>query len=465
MNSKKTMQILYVVLLLIVATAYLFIFKSFDGAVVLGINMSGVAVRLVLLAGTAVVLFLSAVISSLKKLAIEEKFIIFYALLGIVFILFMPYPKTNHEVSHFLRTYEITEGHLFSENGERVMPDNLDAEYPSDLKIDKTNTVNYSFKRTSFYSPVAYLPQIIGVSVGKFFTHKVVSVARSGQIAAFVISLMLLYLSMKMLPFKKYALLMTACMPMFLQLVTSLSAVNFANVMCIVLISHSLYLAYTKDSVAVGDIIVMYITSLALALCNSVYLPFLLMYALVPKKKFKSGKAFFINIFVVYALCVAMVVFWCNKNDITYIGYIKGAVMDFGREIKDLYFSTVGLHFGDGYDFLSPFLVIVYSAVALTVSLSDVRYKPFAKSGIALFLIALVFLLLALTFAGFLNSVSEGAGEDIKYGYCIPILFSLLVIFNIKAVKVDLNVVNHFVLPFTVFMEMLAIYSAVSQIA
>jgi predicted small secreted protein len=140
-------------------------------------------------------------------------------------------------------------------------------------------------------------------------------------------------------------------------------------------------------------------------------------------------------------------------------------VADFGREIKDLYFSTVGSHFGDGYDFLSPFLVIVYSAVALTVSLSDVRYKPFAKSGIALFLIALVFLLLTLTFAGFVNSVSEGAGEDIKYGYGIPILFSLLAILNIKAVKVDMNVVNHFVLPFTAFMEMLAIYSAVSQIA
>jgi hypothetical protein len=191
----------------------------------------------------------------------------------------------------------------------------------------------------------------------------------------------------------------------------------------------------------------------------------------VPKKKFKSKKAFFINIFLIYALCVAATVFWYSKSGMNYFEYIRVAMLDLGREMKDLYFSTVGLYFGKGYDFLSPFIIIVYSAVMLVVALSDVRYKPFAKNGIVLFLVALVSVMLILAMTDFINTIGSAseeaytAGMHIKDGFGIPILFSLLLIFNIRAVKVDMSVVNGFVLPFTAFMEMLAIYSVVSRIA
>ena len=130
----------------------------------------------------------------------------FYALavfiLGFILIVLTPPFMGSDDYTHFLRAYEISEGHFISKVDENgilaVMPRSLNKAYsgyddenkfdknmtisydeiPSRLSIplDKSNTLNYcTCNRTNYmgatvYSPFQYIPHLVGIEIGKIFT-------------------------------------------------------------------------------------------------------------------------------------------------------------------------------------------------------------------------------------------------------------------------------------------------------
>ena len=120
------------------------------------------------------------------KISIEKMFLVIAIPLGLLFMILLPIGQIPDENTHYERIYAISEGYLISKSdsegtGYAYMPDyvlnnfnngnieNFEYSNVTDnlfKKYDK-KIVKKTFPNTSLYSFVVYIPQTVGVLVGK----------------------------------------------------------------------------------------------------------------------------------------------------------------------------------------------------------------------------------------------------------------------------------------------------------
>ena len=237
-----------------------------------------------------------------------------WLLLGTVFaalwIVTIPYARVPDEEAHFFRIYEITEGHILSETREaegkedigRFMPENLDVatkEHAAtwrdmvdhrNLQVNRGQKTWYSFPNMALYSPISYLPQMIGVFLGKIWTNRVLVQIYLGRLMGAGVSVILIYWALKLLPVKRECLFLIVMLPMYFQELVSLSADSLINALSLFftaflfkLISDGRIGKLTKK-----ELVALWLLAPAVALCKAVYLPLCAMYFMIPKRLFKS---------------------------------------------------------------------------------------------------------------------------------------------------------------------------------
>lgn len=144
-----------------------------------------------------------------RQVPVEKLFLLFAIPLGIFFILFLPPGESPDEINHFKRAYAITEGRLVSE----VYDDagHAGVELPEgfqDSLIKKPEQGTYAsvitklsepvssekayatFNNTSLYHWLCYLPQTIGILIGKVFGASLELMAYLAEIVDFVVWLL-----------------------------------------------------------------------------------------------------------------------------------------------------------------------------------------------------------------------------------------------------------------------------------
>ena len=173
--------------------AYRVISKPFPKVLVLLVIASAAAVMLVLYA------FLKR-----RKIQTEVLFAVVYLFMSICTLVAVPAFNSPDEYSHFLRSYEVSRGHLTSEgNGGNdlfsygrtfnsgLIPDFSAKDHVSlwdvgeemSQHIDKEKTQFYGFGNTALYAPTSYLPQAVGIRIADLFTDHPVFLAYAGRIA------------------------------------------------------------------------------------------------------------------------------------------------------------------------------------------------------------------------------------------------------------------------------------------
>lgn len=247
-----------------------------------------------------------------KNWSIEKKFIIFFFIIGLFYLFLFPVGSLPDETNHFMRSYEISKGNLVSKkckvkNGyaagcnliTQEIADtiiNSGATYETNKKVssiryDKNSKKMYiEFTNTSFYSFVCYIPQAAGIFVARLFNLPIIYWDYMARLFNFIMFTIFIYISIKIIPYKKNVIMFISLIPITLQSAVSISADCMTIATAILLISYTLYLNRNDDKLSRKEIIILFILSTMLSLCKIVYLPLCLFPLLLKKEKFGSRK-------------------------------------------------------------------------------------------------------------------------------------------------------------------------------
>ncbi|MBO7657035.1 DUF2142 domain-containing protein [Candidatus Saccharibacteria bacterium] len=260
-----------------------------------------------------------------KGWPLEKMFLLVATVLGIMFIILLPPGQAPDDGAHFSRAYGVADGVILAypvtenENYSGVgssLPeevhvmlttDNVRGTYKQKLKWalqgSSGNVKDTVYNGSALYSPLCYLPQVIGALIGRLFGMSVMGIAYLMEIFNFVAWLFLVYFGIKLLPkFKKMAILV-ALLPITLQEATSLSPDALTIGFAILLVGYVMNLAYArKGNLKKWDYILLAVIAIMIGMCKIVYVPLLLLYFTIPAERFGSKKRKWIALAVILGI-------------------------------------------------------------------------------------------------------------------------------------------------------------------
>lgn len=261
-------------------------------------------VLLVMIVGTYII---STIIYYKKDMKIENIFLMVVPFVAILFMITMPTFKNHDEYYHWLKAYEVSTGHLMTPIKDGVqgslMPGGTSEIFaygtkfgykniPDKLKIhlDKENQGILNPDTAAFYSFVTYIPQAIGISIGRLVTDNAYLITYAGRIANMLVSICMLYFAIKIMPFGKKVLLIPAMIPIAIEGFTSLSSDAMTISMSFLYIAYIFKLAFGEnEKVGIKEKVILLVMSIIIALCKIVYLPLVGLILIIPKDKFKNA--------------------------------------------------------------------------------------------------------------------------------------------------------------------------------
>ena len=274
-----------------------------------------------------------------NAISIQNKFLMLIIPLVLLYFVSLPIGTIPDEANHFYRTYEISEGHMISmwqkeyKAAGNNLPSNIGVvtasnydEIIEDLKVNSTKEKQFvGFSNTALYSPICYLPQVVGVLLSKIFTDNFTIMAYVGRIFNFIVFCIMMYFSLKIIPIKKNLLLFISLLPITIQEAVSLSPDALTIASCSLLISLVFYLRDKKGLLNRYEKLLIIILPIIIALCKIVYLPVCLLLFLIPKEKFGSLKKKNLFIIILAFVVILINLLWTAKVSIFLTSNLHGS--------------------------------------------------------------------------------------------------------------------------------------------
>lgn len=279
-----------------------------------------------------------------EKKKIEHVFLVLFLTLSAVYWISVPVFKTPDEGAHYLRIYEISEGHLSSKineegNAGRLMPNNVYLKQFSDapkikwfnvkdaidVELDHENKIFHQFASSALYAPVQYIPQAAGVIIAKLFTDNIVFISYIARIFNWFAITLIIYWAIKMVPVGKILILTIVLLPMNIHQSISMSPDGLLNALSIALVSMVLYFIYNRELIISNkDIILMYFLTITLSLCKIVYVPLSLLLFCIPKKRFGIEKRYKFHVFMLGSIIIIANLVWLYIASHYFIEFNEG---------------------------------------------------------------------------------------------------------------------------------------------
>jgi uncharacterized membrane protein len=270
------------------------------------------------------------------KLKVERVFLLFSLVFGLLWMVILPPFQAPDEVSHFLRAYMIADGKLMCEN---VNGSNAGSYFPTAVKTlgDKIGSGQIAFhpktkqdvhlikeafniKLTNektfaelpgacVYNPVPYIPQSLGMFLGKILTNHVLVIFYFGRLFNLLFFTFITYFALKLLPrFKITALLLTLT-PMGIHQAASLSADGITISSSFLLISYIFYLA-NLQKITNKQLLFLGITGIVVTLAKIVYFPIVWLYFIIPIKLIGSKLKYFLSGLIICGVSLIATASW-----------------------------------------------------------------------------------------------------------------------------------------------------------
>lgn len=266
---------------------------------------------------------------------------LFKTIMPIIFILFficMPALKSHDEDAHWFRIYDISQGNLltsckynyvFEQEGnypvgkfpkavfdlrEKIYVEGESVTELLNLEINENEAIYIAMPTTAIYSPIQYMPQALGVFIANIFTNKPIIMYYVARLFNALLTVGLIYLAIKFMPFGKKAILIVASIPIALEGCLSLSPDAMTIAMCLLFTAYIFYLKFndSKTSITLEDKIIIALLGSIVALCKIVYLPIVGLVLLLPKNKFKSKKEQITTMALVILIAVIINLTWLS---------------------------------------------------------------------------------------------------------------------------------------------------------
>ena len=254
---------------------------------------------------------------------IHKLYLIIILFIGVFYILGFPPSQLPDDNADYLRSLEVSDLHFTSvskkDNVGRMYPKIIRKVYESKNYQDYLKNANLKLEgpktflrlaNKSLYAFVCYVPQAIGVGIGKIFNLPIVFQSIFGKICNFLLYVCLTYLSIKYIPTKKMLLFFICLLPMTVQEAASLSPDCMTIVTAIALQSFVLWSRSTKTNYTMKHYIALTILNVCLSLSKIVYLLICFLILLIPKKCFGTEKNKYLYCISSLILVVSLNLLW-----------------------------------------------------------------------------------------------------------------------------------------------------------
>lgn len=430
----------------------------------------------------------SLIFSKFKSLKIEQKFLIIMPFLGVLYLIAFPFNTIPDEANHASRAYEVSNGHLTSNVYKDMIGNKLDSSlykvFSNDnygklvnnfkYKTTKKN-VKYSFANTSLYSPISYLPQAIGITFGKIFSNRILIQLYFGRVFNFITFFILMYLSIKLIPFKKNIIFLIGVIPLVLQEAISLAPDAFTISMACFFVSYILYLRSDSEKITKKNIAIISSASIILSQLKIVYLPICLLLFLIPFDKFESKKRKYVTLILIFLISSLLGFMWLkisshyleiqsgSDKQMSYIlsnvfRYLEICITTFTNFSRDWLYEVFGRNLGMFTISLPSFLIfgniILFIIISLTSKKEDI--KEWEKWFITFVVLSVIFLIFTSLYIQW-TPYKAGLIKGIQGRYFIPLLILISLIISNKKIVLKDNVDSKYIDLFLLFENICAI--------
>ncbi|MCP3745968.1 DUF2142 domain-containing protein [Paenibacillus sp. A3M_27_13] len=262
---------------------------------------------------------------SLEKLFLSKTQHIFLGIsiiIGLAWLFILPPFQAPDENSHFYRAYGVTEGTIMCKNYKgsnagSFLPSNL-LEFTNTLKSNQIR-FNYDVKQnprdvydsydlfpnknSSFqeyvnscvYSPVPYIPQTLGILIGKLLGGPWIVLFYLGRLFNFVFFVAITYHAIKIIPKLKVLLMLLALMPMTLHQSVSLSPDAITIAVSFIFMAYIMKIKYSYNEIIRGkDLSILITLACIIGVSKITYFPLALLVLLIPRDKYSTWRRYFL---------------------------------------------------------------------------------------------------------------------------------------------------------------------------
>lgn len=300
-----------------------------------------------------------------KKASMERIFAVCGLFLGILYLTVLPPLSAPDEVSHYISAYRLSSvllgqpaadeegrvyireqdafildgslepGEGFPETGEEVGASVLgqtltEQTYRTihDVGIGKQgdNELVTTIRTPVATTPVAYLPQALGIAVGRLLGLGGIGLLYLGRLGNLMFYVAAVWYGMKRLPFGKEILFGVCLFPMTLHLTASFSYDTMILALSFLFTAVCLDLAYGAGSVRKRDVVLLAAVMAALGPCKMVYAVLMGLCLLIPVKKFGGRRAWILSAVLVLAAYGAAMVLVNSQTIAMYAGETESYV-------------------------------------------------------------------------------------------------------------------------------------------
>lgn len=335
-KNKKDILIFVALMVLSMVALYLIAYHQFQVANEKYTQSKVLKFNIVSIGLSLFIIVLSTFIYTRKKLTPEKLFLYTVPIICLVFLVVMPMYRGHDEMRHVLRVYEISEGHLLTEvNGEKVgtpIPKSIvdgigkywrnkmtynDWIKIKDKQLDEENTTIPNMENVAVYSPVQYIPQALGMSLARIVSDNLLICLYMARLFNLIISIVLIYLAIKTIPFGKMLMYIIAVLPLSIEAFSTMSPDGITIAVSMLLIAYVLRIIFDKEKkVGKKEIAILSVLSIVIALCKIVYVPLVGVILLIPTEKYKNKKQRIIIPAIIMLVAIIINLIWFKiSND------------------------------------------------------------------------------------------------------------------------------------------------------
>ncbi len=356
------------------------------------------------------------------KVKIEIAYAVLALVLGLLYNVAIPPISVWDEIDHFIESYVLSSKMIgeppYLEMHLLLRADDYDSlEHLHDISgitgwydsfdngdIDTIIPLREQ-SQVTFKGRYSYLAQAIGISIARILHLNGHVLLLMGRILNLILTIVLIAIAIKLMPYGKWMLFMTGLLPTTLYLMGSYSYDGFNFALCALIVAFFMYMCDTKDKIGVKDILIFFVMVILMAPIKMVYLGFALLIFLIPKEKINmSKKTMGIGIGAVAVRGADVVaVGWRRVIDIFRITYIYGggenytlkSVLENKTQVltictKWLYFDAYRVFRNslgavnsradifDECHYFMPAILVVVTVLIFIVSMEDTKENKFS---------------------------------------------------------------------------------------
>ena len=257
----------------------------------------------------------------------ENLFIVIGFICGVLYLVITPPFQVADEDRHFYRAYQVAEGgwlpvthdgqvggwlpksvvksgsstsYMKWNTARKITRHEIISQFHEPLSPEERVFMPF---RSSAYTPAAYLPAAVFMRIGIACKFSPILLMYTGRMVNLICWLLLIWFSIRIVPFFKWVLLVVALTPMSFYQAASLSADSITNALAFLTIAYFVYWIYGPEmQIKPRHIFLFFLLTVSLSCTKNVFFLISFLLLLIPSRKFVNKKRY---CFIFLALATA----------------------------------------------------------------------------------------------------------------------------------------------------------------